>query len=193
MEGLIVRFGLVVIFLGACIEGDLVLVLGGVTAHLGLVDLPLAVGAGAAGCLAGDMICYAIGRSRSAAIQDSRLYRAVGPAVERVTARLGYWQILAARVMYGTRVATMLFWGVHKLSLEKFLLADVVGCAVWAGLLGTVGYAASSGATVILGEVKRAELWLLGAAGASMGVLLAARLLVGRHRVRSLRMAEGKP
>jgi membrane protein DedA with SNARE-associated domain len=95
--------------------------------------------------------------------------------------------------MYGTRVATMLFWGVHKLSLKKFLLADVVGCAVWAGLLGTVGYAASSGATVILGEVKRAELWLLGAAGASVGVLLAARLLVGRHRVRSLRMAEGKP
>jgi len=193
MEGLIARFGLVVIFLGACIEGDLVLVLGGVTAHLGLVDLPLAMGAGAAGCLTGDMMAYAIGRARSAVIQDSRVYRAVGPAVERVAARLGYWQILAARVMYGTRVATMLFWGVHKLSLEKFLLADIVGCAVWAGLLGTVGYAASSGATVILGEVKRVELWLLGAVCASVVVLLAARLLVRRHRVRSLRMAEGKP
>jgi hypothetical protein len=36
----------------------------------------------------------------------------------------------------------MLFWGVHKLSLEKFLLADIVGCAAWAGLLGTVGFSA---------------------------------------------------
>jgi membrane protein DedA with SNARE-associated domain len=146
--------------------------------------------AGAAGCFTGDTIFYAIGRSRSAVIQQSHLYRAVGPAVERVAARFGYWQILAARVMYGTRVATMLFWGVHKLSAKKFMLADVVGCALWAGLLGTVGYAASSGASVILGEVKRAELWLVGAMGASVAVLAVARVLVRRNRRHALDTAE---
>jgi membrane protein DedA with SNARE-associated domain len=181
MEGLIARFGLIAIFLGACVEGDLILVLGGVTAHLGLVDLPLAIGAGAAGCLTGDLVCYAIGRSRAAAIQRSRVYRAVGPAVERMATRLGRWQILAARVMYGTRVATMLFWGAHRLSLQKFVVADIVGCAAWAGLLGMVGYAASSGATVILGEVKRVELWLLGAACTSVVAFLAGRRLVRRQ------------
>jgi len=181
MEDLIIRFGLVAIFLVACVEGDLILVLGGVTAHLGLVDLPLAIGAGAAGCLTGDLVCFAIGRSRSAAIQQSRVYRAVGPAVERMATRLGHWQILAARVMYGTRLATMLFWGVHRLSWEKFLSADIVGCVAWAGLLGVVGYAASSGATVLLGEVKRVELWLLGAACTSMVVVLVARRLVRRR------------
>lgn len=183
MEALIARFGLVVIFLGACLEGDLVLVLAGVTAHMGLVDLPLALGAGAAGCLTGDVLLFGVGRSRSAAIQQSRLYRAVGPAVERVAARLGYWQILASRAMYGTRVATMLFWGVRRSAVKKFLLTDAVGCAAWAGLLGMVGFAASNGATTILGEVRRAELWLLGAAGVALVVLLAVRLLLKRFRV----------
>ena len=37
-----------------------------------------------------------------------------------------------------------------------------------AALLATLGYAASSGAMMIIGEIKRIELWLLGAAVVSI-------------------------
>ena len=64
MEDLIVRFGLVAVYVGAAIEGDVILVLSGVTAHLGLMNLPLAMGVAAAGCFTGDVAWYVAGRLR---------------------------------------------------------------------------------------------------------------------------------
>lgn len=182
MEDFIIRFGLVAVFVGASIEGDVVLVLSGVTAHLGLLNLWVAMGAGAAGCFTGDLACYAIGRSRSDAIRRSRVYGKFGPVVERLASRVGFSQILAARFLYGTRVATMLFWGVHRLSLAKFVSVDVAGCAAWAALLGIAGYGASSGAAVLLGEVKRAEIWLLGAVCVSIVAFVSARWVLKRSQ-----------
>lgn len=182
MEGLILRFGLVAVFLGATVEGDLILVLAGVTSHLGLLNLWLAIAMGAAGCLAGDLTWYVLGRSRSDAIRRSRAYGKVGPAVERVAARFGFWQILTARFMYGTRVATMLFWGVHRLPLGTFVGVDAAGCLAWAALLGLLGYGASSGAAALVGDVKRIEMWLLAALAVSVLALLAARWAIARRK-----------
>jgi membrane protein DedA with SNARE-associated domain len=179
---LIVRFGLLAVFLVATAEGDVILVLAGVAAHLGLLDLWLAVGAGAAGCLTGDLAWFSIGHWRSEAIRTSRFYRSVGPTIERIVHRLGPWQILTARFVYGTRVATMVFWGAHRLAPGRFAAIDLLGCALWATALGLAGYGASSGAAAILGDVKRAEIWLLGAVIASGAVLVAARRLLARRR-----------
>ncbi len=57
----------------------------------------------------------------------------------------------------------MVFWGLHGLSLPKFLLVDglaaVIGSAVFTGL----GYLVSDSATLLFGKVRRVQLWLLGA------------------------------
>jgi len=182
VEALIARFGLVAIFLGSALEGDVILLLTGVTAHLGLVNFPLAIAVGAAGCLTGDTIWFTVGRVRSEAIRATRVYRTVGPTVERVANRVGHWQIVGARFIYGTRVATMLYWGAHRLTFAQFLLADVVGCVLWAGLLGAAGYAASHGASLLLGEVKRIEFWLLGAAVTGALAVAAVRRYSSRRR-----------
>jgi membrane protein DedA with SNARE-associated domain len=182
METFIAHFGLVAIFLGAIFDGDLVLLLAGVIAHMGLMNLWVAMGFASAGCFTGDFVCYVIGRVRSDAIRNSRVYRKVGPTVERVADRVGAWQIVGARFMYGTRVATMLFWGAHRLPVARFVLINGLGCAMWGLLLGLLGYSASSGAAVLLGRVKRAELWLLGAIALFVVVFLIIRWLVNRHR-----------
>ena len=181
MEDLIIRFGLVAVFVVATVEGDLVLVLAGVTAHLGLISLWPAIAMGAAGCLTGDLAWYFVGRSRSEAIRGSRLYGKVGPAVERIAKRVGSPQILTARFMYGTRVATMLFWGIQHLPLGRFVAVDAAGCVGWATARGLAGYGASSGAAALLGDVKRAEVWLLGALGGSIVLLILGRWLVRRR------------
>lgn len=182
MEALIARYGLFVIFAGACLEGDLTLVLAGVSAHLGLVSLAPAVLTGTVGCLAGDLIWFGIGRWRSDVIQRSRVYRAVGPSVERLAARIGSWQLIVARLMYGTRMATMLFWGVYGLSPGRFIAVDLIGCFAWAALLGALGYGASSGVEVLIGRVRRAQIWLLGAAVVLLGGVVLANYLVRRRR-----------
>lgn len=184
MEAFIAHFGVIAVFLGAVFDGDLVLLLAGVIAHMGLMNLWVAIGLASAGCFTGDFVCYVLGRARSDAIRNSRVYLKVGPTVERVANRVGAWQIVAARFMYGTRVATMLFWGAHRLPVARFVLINGLGCAMWGLILGLLGYSASTGAAALLGKVKRVELWLLGAIVLFVVVFLIIRWMVNRHRER---------
>jgi membrane protein DedA with SNARE-associated domain len=181
MEGLIERYGLIGIFFGAAVEGDATLILTGVTGALGLLNLPVALAVGVAGAVAGDTLWYAAGRWRSAAIRNSRLYQRAGPTVERLVSRVGPWQIVISRFLYGTRGATMLYWGIRELSLRRFLFYDLVGCLLWAAILGTLGYAGSHGAKALLGRVARLELWLVSAVLAFLLLLAIRRWLAGRQ------------
>jgi membrane protein DedA with SNARE-associated domain len=182
VEDLIARYGLVGIFVGAAFEGDVTLILAGVTAALGLLNLPLALAVGVIGAVLGDTLWYVAGRWRSTAIRGSRLYQRAGPAVERLVGRVGPWQIVIARFLYGTRGPTMLFWGTQHLSLGRFWFYDLVGCGLWAVILGTLGYAGSRTAKTLMGEVVRAEVWLLAVALSVLGAGVAFRYAHYRWR-----------
>jgi membrane protein DedA with SNARE-associated domain len=185
VEELVTRFGLIAVFVLTAIEGDLALILGGVAAHLGLMH-PFAVGvAGALGGFAGDAAWFALGRRKADAFRRSALYRRVGPTIERLVGRFGPGQILLARPVYGTRVASMLFWGTQRLAPARFAALDLPACALWAVLLVSLGYLSSSGVAALLGEVRRVEEWLAGAAAAAVGVALALGWLMRRRRERA--------
>lgn len=163
LQELLIRYGLIAVLIGSAFEGDFTLILSGVVAHLGIFAFPLAVAAGVAGSIIGDSAWYALGRLRGPRFRQGRLYRRVAPTVERLAHRLGPWQLVAARFVYGTKSASMIFWGLHGLSLPKFLLIDGIGCVLGSVVFTSLGYLLSGSATVLLGHVKRFELWLLGA------------------------------
>jgi len=187
MKELLLRYGLMAVFFGAATEGDVTMILAGVTAHLGLLDFLAAVGLGALGGFVGDVACYAVGRARARSIRSSRIYRQAGPVIERFVDRLGVWQIAVARFVYGTRIATMLFWGVRGLPFWRFASVDLPGCVLWATLLGALGFAASDSAAALIGRVRHVELWLLGALVASAALLALAHLVFRWRRSRAAR------
>jgi membrane protein DedA with SNARE-associated domain len=161
LESFLSQHGLLALFLVATIEGDLSVLVGGVLAHLGLLPLPGVILAGAAGNLAGDCAWFAIGGHFRQHIRESRIYRAVGPTIERLARRFGPWQLLAARVVYGTRNMSMVFWGQHGLRLGRFLMIDALGCALVAAGFALLGYGLGHGTTALTGEVKRVEQGIL--------------------------------
>jgi membrane protein DedA with SNARE-associated domain len=163
LQQLLIRYGLLAVLFGSAFEGDFTLILAGVVAHLGIFAFPLAVAAGAAGSLIGDSAWYALGRLRGPRFRAGRLYRRVGPTIERLAQRMGPWELLAARFVYGTKAASMVFWGLHGLSVPRFLLIDLLGCVLGALVFTSLGYLLSGSATALMGHVKRFELWLLGA------------------------------
>lgn len=163
LQQLLIDYGLIAVLLGSAFEGDFTLILAGVVAHLGIFAFPLAVAAGAIGSLIGDSAWYALGRVRGPRFRQARLYRRVGPTIGRLAKRMGPWELLAARFVYGTKAASMLFWGVHGLSLPRFLLIDALGCVLGSLVFASLGYLVSGSATALMGHVKRFELWLLGA------------------------------
>jgi membrane protein DedA with SNARE-associated domain len=154
---------LAAVLVGSAFEGDFTLILAGVAAHLGYFPFPLAVAAGAIGSMIGDLAWYALGRIRGPRFRAGRLYRRVGHRIEALARRLGPWQLLAARFVYGTKAASMLFWGLHDLPLAKFLLVDGIGAVVGSLVFTGLGYLVSGSATLLLGKVRRVQLWLLGA------------------------------
>jgi membrane protein DedA with SNARE-associated domain len=162
-EHLILRYGLAAVFVGAAVEGDLTLILAGVAAHLGYFSFPTALAASVAGGFLGDLAWYTLGRVRGPKFRAGRLYRRVGHRIEILAHRLGAAELIASRFVYGTKAASMVFWGLHGMSLPRFLLVDAIGCGLGSLVFTGLGYAVSGSATVLLGRVRRVERWLLGA------------------------------
>jgi len=162
-EHLILRYGLAAVFVGAAVEGDLTLILAGVAAHLGYFSFPTALAASVAGGFLGDVAWYTLGRVRGPKFRAGRLYRRVGHRIEILAHRLGAAELIASRFVYGTKAASMVFWGLHGMSLPRFLLVDAIGCVLGSLVFTGLGYAVSGSATVLLGRVRRVERWLLGA------------------------------
>jgi membrane protein DedA with SNARE-associated domain len=158
------------VFLAGMIEADVVPVLTGVVAHFGYVKVGSAFVAASAGAFAGDYLWFCAGTRYSQGIRNSRLFRRAGQTPERLIRRLGLWQIPASHLIYGTRISTMIFWGVQRTSALKFALVDGGGCLVLTGLLFTLGYEFSGSASLVVGRVKQVELLLL--VGVIFGLLL---------------------
>lgn len=181
MEALLLKYGLVAVFIGGAIEGDVTFILAGVIVHLGLLNLPAAIVAGTLGAFAGDCCWYWLGRSGSARIRNSKVYQRTEPLADHLARRFGAWEIILARFVFGARIASVVFWGIRRLPFARFALIDLLGCLVWAIVLMTLGWLLSNSATLLLGEVRRIELWLLGALIMSMMVFLIIKLLLRRR------------
>ncbi len=191
MQALVLQFGLVMIFFGTAIEGDVTMMLAGVTAHLGLFRLSSAIAVGALGGFTGDVFFYGMGRWHSTTIRGTQLYRRAEPAIGRFTARFGPLEIIVSRFIYGTRIASMVFWGVAGLPLWRFLLIDALGCALWALVLAGLGYTLSGSAVLLLGHVKRVQVWLAGALLGCIALVFLYRALLQRRARRRAEEAGG--
>jgi membrane protein DedA with SNARE-associated domain len=191
MEDILIRFGLLAVFIGAALEGDVTLILAGVVAHLGLFDLMSAIAVGAGAGVLADVVCYGIGRARAGTIRDTGVYQRVGPLIERLAKRVGAPEIMLARFIYGARIASMLFWGMRGLPVARFVGLDVIGCALWSSVLTSLGYAFSGSAAMLIGRVKRAERWLLVSLLLAAAAMITIRWWARRMRRRTPQAAVG--
>jgi membrane protein DedA with SNARE-associated domain len=171
MEHLLVRFGPPAILLGAAIEGDATVLLAGVIAHLGFLRLSHVIVLAAVGGWLGDCAWYAIARRGAALAARSAAYARIAPFVERLAGRIGPWEIVLSRFVYGTRIPSMLFWGIHGLPFLRFAAIDAVACVLWAVTFSYLGFAMSGSAAAVL-RLKRIELLVACAAAAVVAVLV---------------------
>jgi membrane protein DedA with SNARE-associated domain len=188
MEALISQYGLLAVVLGAAIEGDVVVMLTGVAAHLHLLRFPEALAAAWLGAVVADCVWYALARRHGSWARQTKTYQLVGPRIEELVGRLGAGEVVIARFIFGTRVVSMSYWGIRGLPFARFMLLDMIGCAIWASALISLGYVFSGSAAALVGEVKRVEVWL------SIAVLMAALATIALRRFgRSMMHKGGAP
>jgi membrane protein DedA with SNARE-associated domain len=161
VELFFIKYGVVAVFLAAMVEADVVPVLTGVVVRLGYVRVGPALLAATVGAFAGDYLWFCAGAYCFQRLQNSRLYRRIARRPETLIRRLGPWQIPASHLAYGTRIATMIFWGAQRMSTLRFALIDGFGCVVLTGILFALGFGFSGTASLVIGRVKQLELIIL--------------------------------
>jgi membrane protein DedA with SNARE-associated domain len=128
------------IFLGALIPGLLVMMLAGLSAHDGLIDLWPAIPLAIVGAWIGDTISYGIGRFWWHRLgPESRLAtwseRMRGPLLEQ-----SGWLILVYHFFGYSRMIGPAASGFLRVPFSRWVLLDYAGSALWVITFMTLGY-----------------------------------------------------
>jgi len=128
------------IFLGALIPGTLIMLLGGLSAHDGLISVWFAIPLGIVGAWIGDTISYGIGRFGWQRLgSDSRLVRAAedmrGPLLSNSS-----WLIILYHFAGYSRLIGPAASGFFRVPLRRWMLLDYTGSALWVVAFVLLGY-----------------------------------------------------
>jgi len=174
LETLLTHYGYPILFFGTLLEGETVMVLGGLSAHLGYLSLDRVIACGFCGTLLGDQLAFFLGRWHGKALllrHPSWQARTQG-----VLDKLEQHQIpliLGFRFLYGLRSVTPFAIGMSDVSYLRFILLNLTGAGVWAVCIGLAGYYFGQAVEAVLGDIKRYELMLMaGIIGTAMLIWL---------------------
>jgi len=174
LESFIQNYGYAAVLVGTFFEGETVLILAGLAAHLGYLKLSGVILAAVAGSFAGDQLMFFLGRVHGQALLDR--HPAWRPRVERVHALLERYHLLfipLSRFFYGLRYLIPFAFGTSRISVPLYLLLDGASVLVWAVAVAYVGYLFGNALETLLGNLKRYELIILGAIAVA-GILIRA-------------------
>lgn len=160
LANLITTYGYGAVGVGAFIEGETVVVLGGLAAHRDYLELPWVIFSAAMGALIGDQFYFYLGRFKGKAALEKRLnWKRKSEKVFTLLDRHQTWFILVFRFLYGFRTVTPFIIGASHVSPTRFLFLDLLGATVWATIVGTSGYLFGTALEAIFGNIKKYELF----------------------------------
>ncbi|RMB82289.1 DedA family protein [Streptomyces shenzhenensis] len=177
---------------GVPVPGETVLIAAAVYAGAGQLNVVAVAVIAFLAAVCGDNIGYVIGRygghrlvtryGRYVLLTPARIAKA-----EAFFARNGGKVITVARFIEGLRQANGIVAGLSEMPWRRFLAFNALGAALWVGLWVTLGALAGNHIGTLYPAAQRYELYLLGAAGVALG------LVVVRHLLRRRAMEKGRP
>jgi membrane protein DedA with SNARE-associated domain len=141
VEILIARYGLAAILVGAGIEGETVVVAGGLLAHREMLPFWGVAAAAVVGSFIADQLFFALGRyfrgsARVRRISEKPAFASALSALERHPTRF----ILIFRFLYGLRTISPIAIGTTRVHTRKFVMLNAISATVWGLVFTTVGY-----------------------------------------------------
>jgi undecaprenyl-diphosphatase len=179
-------------FVGLVAPGEVAVVLGGIVAGRGDIELWLLILVVWFAAIAGDLTGYAFGRrvGREWALHhgdrfgvtDERLARA-----EAYFARHGGKTIVIGRFIGLVRALNPFVAGTSRMPLRRFLLADIVGAGLWATTFCVLGYVFWQSLDRALNLLEAGKLGLLAFVAVAGAIFAAYRLVKHPEDRRRLR------
>ena len=154
LEALISTYGYAAIGIGTFLEGETILILGGLAAHGGYLQLQWVITSAFLGTL--------FGRFKGKEWLERKPHWKAKS--QRAFALLDRYQIpfiIGFRFIYGLRTITPFAIGVSGISPLRYLVLNMLGSLLWATVIGTAGYLFGNAIELLLGDIKKYELGLL--------------------------------
>ncbi len=125
--------------LGLLVPGTIILILAGLSAQNGTINLPLVIALGIAGALLGDTMSYYIGRMGWTRLFDRM---GVGQMIEKVRGPMESnrrWIILAYHFAGYSRVVGPAAAGIFKIPFRQWAPLDYLGASLWVLVYVVIG------------------------------------------------------
>ncbi len=125
----------IIIFLWCILEGELALLLGGIFAHEGHVNLGLIIFVAGLGGFVGDQIYFYIGRYNKKYIQKKlKTQRRKFAVAHLLLQKFGWMIIFIQRYMYGFRTVIPMSIGITRYDAKKFAIINLLSAWIWAAI-----------------------------------------------------------
>lgn len=162
LESLLVSYGYLAVLVGTFFEGETILVLGGVAAKLGYLELPWVVVCAFIGTFAGDQLFFFLGRYKGAALLARRpAWQGRVARVHMLLVRHQVPVILGFRFLYGLRTITPFVIGMSPIPALRFFIFNLLGAGAWAIVIGSLGYVFGHALEAVLGDIRRYEIAIM--------------------------------
>ncbi len=187
LESFIRTYGYAAVLVGTFFEGETILILAALAAHLGYLQLHWVILAGAVGSFSGDQVLFLLGRIQGPSLLSRHPDWA--PRVNQIHTLLERYRLLLiplSRWFYGLRYPVPFAFGSSNLSAPLYVLMDAVSVLFWALVVGGAGYFFGHALEIFLGDLRYYEFILL-AGVATLGLIIRARQFYRRRHAKPKR------
>ena len=159
LDSFIRSYGYWALLVGTFFEGETILMLGGLSAQLGYLDLSLVMIVAFIGSFSGDQCYFIAGRLKGAELlaKHAQWHERVGK-VHCYLERYHDLIMLGFRFVYGMRIMTPFVLAMNpKIKTIRFVVLNAIGAAIWSVVVAGGGYLFGHALELILIDIKHYE------------------------------------
>ena len=179
LEYLIRTYGYWTLLIGTFFEGETILLLGGVGAQLGYLDLQWVILIAFIGSFSGDQFYFHLGRWKGQELlAKSPKWQAKANRVYCYLEKYHDLIMLGFRFVYGIRIMTPVVLALNpKIKTSRFVVFNAIGALLWSIAVAGGGYLFGKAIKIILDNIKHYEM----AGLIVIGVIIICVLLFRRY------------
>lgn len=163
VEHFVREWGYWAVFLGACVEGESVILLACYFASQGHLSWPGIISLAFVATLVADQGLFLVGHYHGPKIfKRFPILKTKSQRVFDLLHRFDTWFILSFRFIYGIRVASPLILGASGLPLGRFARLNVVAAIIWTAVSFSFGYVFAQSIHGLLERFSTIKPYLIG-------------------------------
>lgn len=162
-EYLIQTYGYWALLAGTFVEGETILLLGGVAAQMGYLDLSMVMVVSFIGSFSGDQAYFFIGRIKGQEmLRKHPKWQARADRVHHYLERYHDMIMLGFRFIYGIRIMTPFVLAMNpRIKTRRFVIFNACGALIWSIAVAGGGYLFGHAIEIILNDIKNCQIWII--------------------------------